>query len=65
MKVRYFADTDTLFIQFREVAVAETRDFDEDTLLDVDAEGHICAMTIEHASRRAGAPELNYEHSAV
>jgi uncharacterized protein YuzE len=65
MKVQYFADTDTLFIQFRDVAVAETRDLDEDTLLDVDADGNMCAMTIEHASRRAGAPELSYERSAV
>jgi uncharacterized protein YuzE len=41
--------------------VSETRDLDEDTLLDVDAEGKICSMTIEHASTRAGAPEVSYE----
>jgi hypothetical protein len=32
MKVSYFADTDTLFIEFREAVVAETRDLDEDTV---------------------------------
>jgi uncharacterized protein YuzE len=61
MKIKYFADTDTLYIEFRPGTVAETRDLDENTLLDVDADGNICAMTIEHASTRAGAPEVSYE----
>jgi uncharacterized protein YuzE len=56
MRIRYFEDTDTLFIEFREAAVAESRDLDEDTMLDVDAEGRICAITLEHASKRAGIP---------
>jgi uncharacterized protein YuzE len=61
MKVRYFTDTDTLFMQLRDSAVTETRDLDEDTTLDLDRHGNICAITIEHASRRAGAPEFTYE----
>jgi uncharacterized protein YuzE len=61
MKIKYFADTDTLHIELRAGTIAETRDLDEDTLLDVDAAGNICAMTIEHASERAGAPEVSYE----
>ena len=59
MKIKYFADTDTLYIEFRPGTVSETRDLDENTLLD--AEGNICSMTIEHASTRAGAPEVSYE----
>jgi uncharacterized protein YuzE len=65
MKVRYFADTDTLLIEFRDTPVAETRDLDENTLLDVDAQGNICSITVEHASKRAGAPEFSYEQIAV
>jgi uncharacterized protein YuzE len=65
MKIRYFADTDTLHIEFRDAAVAETRDLDEDTILDLDLRGEIRAMTIEHASRRAGAPQLSYEQVAA
>ena len=61
MKVRYFADTDTLLIEFRDAPVAETRDLDENTLLEVDAHGNICAITVEHASQRAGAPQFSYE----
>ena len=59
MKVRYFADTDTLLIEFRDAPGAETRDLDQNTLLDVDVEGNICSITIEHASRRAGAPQFS------
>ena len=61
MKVRYFTDTDTLLMQLRDVPVAETRDLDENTVLDLDSHGNICAITIEHASQRAGAPEFTYE----
>lgn len=61
MKVRYFADTDTLLIEFRVGVVAETRDLDENTILDVDAQGNICSITVEHASARADAPHFSYE----
>ena len=65
MKVRYFADTDTLLIEFLDTPVAETRDLDENTVLDVDAKGNICSITVEHASRRAGAPQFSYEQVAA
>jgi uncharacterized protein YuzE len=61
MKVRYYTDTDTLLMQFRDVPIVETRDLDENTILDLDGHGNICAITIEHASQRAGAPEFTYE----
>lgn len=61
MKIRYFTDTDTLHIEFRDEPIAETRDLDENTLLDVDEAGNICAITVEHASKRAGSPEFSYE----
>lgn len=65
MKVRYFADTDTLLIEFRQAPVAETRDLDENTTLDIDAQGNICSMAVEHASERAGAPHFSYEEVAA
>jgi uncharacterized protein YuzE len=61
MKIRYFADTDTLYIEFRDVPVSETRDLDENTTLDIDAQGDVSAITVEHASKRAGIPEFSYE----
>jgi len=65
MKIRYFADTDTLHIEFRDAPVAETRDLDENTLLELDAAGDICAITVEHASERAGIPQFSYEQVAA
>lgn len=65
MKIRYFADTDTMYIQFMDAPVAETRDLNENTLLDLDASGNICSLTIEHASRSADAPSFSYEQVAA
>jgi len=61
MKIRYFQDTDTLHIEFKADAVAETRDLDENTLLDVDKSGRILSITVEHASQRADIPRFSFE----
>ena len=65
MKIRYFQDTDTLHIEFRPVVVSETRDLDENTLLDLDAGGDICGITVEHASERAEIPTFSYEQTSA
>jgi len=61
MKIKYFEDTDTLHIEFRPVEVAETKDLDENTLLDLDRDGKICGITVEHARERAELPKFSYE----
>jgi uncharacterized protein YuzE len=61
MKIRYYEDTDTLYIEFKPANVAETRDLDENTVLDLDQSGNICAITVEHASQRADIPQFSYE----
>jgi len=58
MRIDYFRDTDTLYIELQSDAVVETRDFDEDTLVDVDAAGKLVAITIERASRRTDLQNL-------
>jgi len=65
MKIRYFQDTDTIYIELRPALVTETRDLDEDTLIDLDEHGAMCAMTIEHASERAEIPTFSYEQIAA
>ena len=65
MKIRYFADTDTLQIEFRAEAITESRDLDEDTVLDLDRQGKICSITVEHASERTGIPQFSYEQIAA
>ena len=61
MRIKYFQDTDTLYIEFRATDVAETRDLDENTLLEIDREGQICGITVEHASDRTGIPAFSFE----
>lgn len=61
MKIKFFQDTDTLYIEFRVTEVAETRELDENTLLDLDPARNICGITIEHATERAGIPSFSYE----
>lgn len=65
MKIQYFKKTDTLYIEFRKADIVESRDLDEDTIIDVDAEGKICAMTIEHARDRTDVPNLTFEEIAA
>ena len=65
MKIRYFQDTDTLHIEFRAVEISQTRDLDENTLLDLDQDGNICGITVEHAGERADIPHFSFEQVAV
>jgi len=64
VKVTYFSDTDTLHIELRTGTVAETRDIDENTLIDVDAHGQMCGITIEHASERVDLPVALLQENA-
>jgi uncharacterized protein YuzE len=52
MKVQYFPDTDTLYIEFRDRDIAQSNDLDENTVLDLDADSDVCAITFGHASDR-------------
>lgn len=64
MKVRYFEDTDTLYIELREGVAADTRDIDENTLVDIDKRGDMLAITVEHATQRAELNRFVYERVA-
>ncbi len=61
MKLRHFAQADTLDIGLRDVEAVETRDLDENTLVDVDDQGRLVAITIEHAKDRTDLSSFAYE----
>jgi len=65
MRIRYFEDTDTLLIELRDSPAAETRDLDEDIVVDLDAKGNVCAITLEHASKRTALSQFSYERVAA
>jgi len=58
MKMSYFDDTDTLYIEFKSTDIIETKDLDENTILDIDSSGDIVAITVEHASSRTDVQHL-------
>ena len=65
MKIKYFKDTDTLHIELRDTEIAQTRDLDENTQVDLDENGNLCGITIEHASQRTDVPNLSFEQVAA
>ena len=65
MKLKYFKDTDTLYIEFRDNEIHESKDLDENTVLDLDDAGHVCAITFEHASKRTDVSHLTVEGIAA
>ena len=38
---------------------------DTDTLLDLDASGNLCGLTLEHARERADIPHVTFEEVAA
>ncbi len=61
MKVKYFPDTDTAHFEFTHKAVHETREISENLLIDIDENGNLVSMTIEHAKNNAGLWEFSYQ----
>ena len=61
MRVKYFSDTDTVYMEFRDDFVHETIEIGENIYIDVDKQGQIVSMTIEHAINNAGIREFSYQ----
>ena len=49
MRITYFEDTDTLLVYFNDNEIVETKDVNENTLIELDKDGKVVSMTIEHA----------------
>ena len=65
MKVRYFSDTDTALVEFIDKKIFETREINENIYVDLDKEGNLVSMTIEHAKANAGLQEFSYQEVTV
>jgi len=63
MKVRYFPDTDTLLVDFSDRKIAETRNLTEDILIELDEDGRLVSMTIEHAKQQTDVREFSYQEA--
>jgi uncharacterized protein YuzE len=58
MKLNYYPDTDSLYIDLSEHPGVESREVSEGIVLDYDAEGHLVGIDIDNASRKVELTQL-------
>ncbi len=61
MNVKYFSDTDTLLVNFSDRKIVETRDLTENILVELDEQGRLVSMTVEHAKQQMNVTEFSYQ----
>jgi uncharacterized protein YuzE len=52
MRLEYYSDTDTLYIQLRDEPGADAQEVADEIVLDFNAAGDVVGIEIEHASQR-------------
>jgi uncharacterized protein YuzE len=52
MKLHYYPDTDSLYIELKRAPGAEVREIVEGLVVDLDANGDVVGFDIDHASRK-------------
>jgi uncharacterized protein YuzE len=58
MKLSYYPDTDSLYIDLSSRTSVESREVSEGVVLDYDADGNLVGVDIDHASRKLDLREL-------
>jgi len=62
MKLNYFPDTDSLYIDLSPKPSVESQEVSEGVVLDYDGEGNLVGIDIDHASRKLDLRELVTSH---
>ena len=62
MKLNYYPDTDSLYIDLSEQTSVESREISEGVVLDYDVLGNLVGIDIDHASRKLDLRELVTTH---
>ncbi len=58
MKLNYYSDSDSLYIDLSERPSAESREISQGIVLDYDAEGNLVGIDIDYASRKVDLKKL-------
>ncbi|MBI2319070.1 MAG: DUF2283 domain-containing protein [Betaproteobacteria bacterium] len=58
MKLNYYPDTDSLYIDLSEQTSVESREISEGVVLDYDAEGNLVGIDIDNASAKVQLNDL-------
>lgn len=61
MRIKYFEDTDTTLVELSSNPPVETRELNENIYLDLDRDGNVVSITIEHASASSDMREFLYQ----
>ena len=61
MKIKYFPDTDTALLDFSSNKIQETVEISENIYIDIDSDGNLVSMTIEHAKQTGALSSFSYE----
>jgi len=59
MKIEYFPDTDSLYIELTDRPGVDTREIEEGIILDIDAQGRAVGLDIDQASKHLSLHKLN------
>ncbi len=62
MRLDYFPDTDSLYIDFSSRPSAESEEVADGVVLDYDADGNLVGIDIDHASRKLDLRQLITSH---
>lgn len=58
MKLNYYADTDSLYIDLSEQPSVESREISEGVVVDYDANGNLVGIDIDNASKKVQLQQL-------
>ena len=61
MKLHYYPDTDSLYVEFKAGPGVETREVTDGLNIDFDADGSVVGIDIDHASRSVDLSKLETE----
>lgn len=59
MKLNYYPETDSLYIDLSEKSSVESREISEGVVLDYDSEGNLVGIDIDNASTKVHLKELS------
>jgi uncharacterized protein YuzE len=61
MEIKYFNETDTLLVVFNNHKIVETKDLNENTLMELDKDGKLVSLTIEHAKQMTNVLDFSFK----
>ena len=62
MKLHYYPDTDSLYIDLALAVSSDSKEIADDIVVDFDEAGHIVGLDIQNASKRLDLSEVSVDH---